>query len=184
MVWKTQINIYRLWTLFTRLSHVSDRTHDFSYIRLWMILWYMLLLLLLCMALFSHCDQSRPWHISAYQHITFTASLWLCMTSCLQRGSGLTNRRKQLGKKIQPAYSNSQCMAVRCVCVFSPPLSFLYTGNVFDQKRRGRYTLKDECTLKIQCCTTAKSNISPSFACPDKPPKVMIYTRLHIDYTF
>lgn len=65
----------------------------------------------------------RPWHIIAYQHITFTASLWLCMTSCLQRGSGLTNRRKQYGKKIQPAYSSSHGCRM-CLCIFPSPFSY------------------------------------------------------------
>lgn len=79
---------------------------------------------------------SRPRHISAYQHITFTASLWLCMTSCLQRGSGLINRRIQPANKIHSAYSSSQSIAVRCACVVPPFL--LYTGNVFNQKEKKR----------------------------------------------
>lgn len=90
----------------------------------------------------------RPWHISAYQHITFTASLWLCMISCLQRGSGLINKRIQPGKKTHPAYSSSQNMAVGCACVFYFSLSFFIQEIVQSKRKRGRYTLQDECTLE------------------------------------
>lgn len=116
-----------------------------------MVLWYIRLLLLLCTALFSHCDQSVHdtsvrTNTSLSQQVYDYVWLAVCKEALVS---------KQPGMKIQHSYSSSQSMAVGCACVFYFFALFLYRKCVQPKRKRGRYTLQDESTLDIQYCTTA-----------------------------